>query len=72
MANIHVDKGGGQYAINAAKKRKEQGCMTFGKNRMIRECVSIYYDEPTYSNCLFFLGPDISKERYKELTENAI
>ena len=68
--NIHVDKGGGQYSINASKKRKEEGCMMFGKNRMIREC-TFYYDEPTVENCLYFIGKDISEERFKEL-ENKI
>lgn len=67
MRNIHVEKGGGVYSINAVKRRKEEGCMSFGKNRMIRECVSIYYDAPTYGNCLYFLGPDISVERFNEL-----
>ncbi len=66
MAEIHVEKGGGQYSINASKKRKKEGCMTFGSSKMIRECV-FYYDKPTVENCTYFLGKDITVKRYCEL-----
>ena len=71
MGNVHVQCGGGVYTARAVESRKK-GLMKFGRHRMIRECVSIYYDEPTYQNCLYFLGPDISWERYKELEGDLI